>query len=326
MKTNMTEKDKRLLFILAVGVIIVAIGYWGVRPQLKKYIELETKIAQQEEEKSINQLKIANAANIEMQADDYEKKIAEKKDEFYQIMNSSEIDRMMTQMAIEEKLEVYDLQFTIPDIHSGREAYQYSELFERQQQLKKEYLEAQETDVEADNTMTQLSEDGTTEKTSSEKKSKKDVKNLFKSEEKQQVMDEVMGGEEGGYQPNTEIYAVPVTMTVGGDIANLNRFIDKIVTNDKRILFVGYSWGEFREIVRRDAEGNIIGKDTTVVETTDSGDEGVSAEELTDSKLEVVIRKSLTVRLEIYMCDTTDVASDGDAGMDVDNGEEEVTE
>ena len=326
MKTNMTEKDKRLLFILTVGVIIVAIGYWGVRPQLKKYIELETKIAQQEEEKSINQLKIANAANIEMQADDYEKKIAEKKDEFYQIMNSSEIDRMMTQMAIEEKLEVYDLQFTIPDIYSGREAYQYSELFERQQQLKKEYLEAQETDVEADNTMTQLSEDGTTDKTSSEKKSKKDVKNLFRSEEKQQVMDEVMGGEEGGYQPNTEIYAVPVTMTVGGDIANLNRFIDKIVTNDKRILFVGYSWGEFREIVRRDAEGNIIGKDTTVVETTDSGDEGVSAEELTDSKLEVVIRKSLTVRLEIYMCDTTDVASDGDAGMGVDNGEEEVTE
>ena len=324
MKTNMTEKDKRLLFILTVGVIIVAIGYWGVRPQLKKYIELETKIAQQEEEKSINQLKIANAANIEMQADDYEQRIAEQKDEFYQVMNSSEIDRMMTQMAIDEKLEVYDLQFSIPEIPSGREAYQYSELYGRQQQLKEEYLAAEEADVSADTTMTQLSEDGTVDKSSDKKDDKS--KKTTGSSQKQQVMNEVMGGEEGGYQPNTEIYAVPVTMTVGGDIANLNRFIDKIVTNDKRILFVGYSWGEFREIVRRDAEGNIIGKDTTVVETTDSGDEGVSAEELTDSKLEVVIRKSLTVRLEIYMCDTTDVASDGDAGMGVDNGEEEVTE
>ena len=325
MKTNMTENDKRLLFILAVGVIIVAIGYWGVRPQLKKYIELETKIAQQEEEKSINQLKIANAASIEAQADDYEQKISEQKDEFYQVMNSSEIDRMMTQMAIDEKLEVYDLQFTVPDAPSEREAYQYSELYDRQQQLKEEYMAAQEADVNADTTMTQLS-DGNKDESSSDKTSEKTAKSLFTSAEKQQVMDEVMGGEEGGYQPNTDIYAVPVTMTVGGDIANLNRFIDRIVTNDKRILFVGYSWGEFREIVRRDADGNIIGKDTTTVDNASSGEDGVSADELTDSNLEVVIRKSLTVRLEIYMCDTSDVASDDDAETGVESDVEEVTE
>jgi hypothetical protein len=120
-------------------------------------------------------------------------------------------------------------------------------------------------------------------------------------------MSDVMGGEEGGYQPNTDIYAVPVTITVGGDVYDLEQFIAEINNLDKRALLLGYSWGEFREVVRRDPDGNIISSESS------TSSEGVSTDELSDANLEFVTRKSLTVRLEIYMCDTSEVASDTDA-------------
>jgi hypothetical protein len=121
-------------------------------------------------------------------------------------------------------------------------------------------------------------------------------------------MEEVMGGEEGGYQPNTDIYAVPVTMTVGGELDDLENFIDDIIHSDKRILFVGYSWGQFRDVIRRDSEGNVIEESSSV-----STDAGVTSEELEDETVEVVTKRSLTIHLEIYMCDTSAVATDTDA-------------
>ena len=69
-------------------VIIVAVGYWGILPQVKRYRALESKIEKEEDEKQLNQMKIANLGLIEMQAEEYEEKIAERKDEFYQIMKS----------------------------------------------------------------------------------------------------------------------------------------------------------------------------------------------------------------------------------------------
>ena len=128
----------------------------------------------------------------------------------------------------------------------------------------------------------------------------------------EELMMEVMGGEEGGYQPNTDIYAVPVTITVGGDIYDLEQFIDEINNLDKRALLIGYTWGEFRDVVRRDSEGNVISSDSTTSEATDSS----------DTTVEVITRKSLTVRLEIYMCDTSDVATVTDADMDAGTTEE----
>ena len=320
MKTTMTERDKKLLVGMLIGVIIVAIGYWGILPQVKRYNKLETKIEIEEDEKKINQIKIANAGSIEMAADTYEEKIAEKKDEFYQIMTSSEIDRMMTQLATESGLDIYELSFNMPETPSGREAYQYSELYKQQQAAKSEAEEEEEEDEEID-------EEKDEEKDSSSSSSDNKSKSKKKGPTKAEIMSEVMGPEEGGYQANTDIYAVPVTMTVGGDLSDLDNFVEKIISIDKRVLLVGYSWGQFRSIVRRDANGNIItesdptaegeGGSTMSKETTDDGEIITSKVESTETipgeTVEIVTKKSLTVKLEIFMCDTEDVASSGDA-------------
>ncbi|MBQ8951116.1 MAG: hypothetical protein IJ065_08210 [Eubacterium sp.] len=306
MKTTMTERDKKLLLWMFIGVIIVAIGYWGIRPQLKKYTELGKKIEKQEDQKKLNQMKIMNLSGVEIQAEEYEKKIAEKKDEFYQIMTSSDIDRMMTEIAVDNSLYIYDLRFTMPQSPSERMAYQYSELYQQQMAQKAEY-------------QTGLAADGTTVVGNEDSDKESDSSGAATTDSSMILMD-AFGDEEGGYQPNTDIYAVPVTMTVGGELSDLENFIDRLIHMDKRCMLVSYTWGEYRDIVRRDANGNIIRNAVEIA--PDTGEEGVSEEEL---KADNVVRKSLTVRIEIYMCDTSDIVTEpADSGIE--ESADEVTE
>ena len=299
MKTNMTERDKKLLVGMFIGVIIVAIGYWGILPQFKQYRALAEKIEKEEDTQKLNKMKLLNVGTIEIQADNYEEKIAERRDEFYPIMSSSEIDRMMTQMAVSHGLSIYDLSFNMPTSPTSRLAYQNSSLYTWQLQAMSEYSPSEDTMTDTDllSATTDTGDDADAPTTS--------------NKTEQDLMNDAIGGEEGGYQPNTDIYAVPVTITVGGDVYDLERFIEDINTLDKRALLLGYSWGEFRDVVRRNSEGNEVS--VTSDSSAESTEEGVSSEELADTTLEVVTRKSLTVRLEIYMCDTSDVSTTTDA-------------
>lgn len=302
MKTTMTERDKKLLVGMLIGVIIVAVGYWGILPQVKQYRALSSKIEKEENIKKLNKTKILNKGTIEGQADNYEQLISERCDEFYPIMNSSEIDRMMTEMATDNNLNVYDLNFNMPSDPTARLAYQNSELYLWQQDMIKEYNSGKKESSSSDD----LLSDSSGEKDDKENSSKKNSK----EETQQDVMKSVMGGEEGGYQPNTDIYAVPVTITVGGSIEDLERFMEHLNSLEKRTLVVGYSWGEFRDIIKRDLDGNIISSTSS---ETDNSVDATSSNDSDAVTVEVVTKKSLTVRMEIYMCDTSDVASSTDA-------------
>lgn len=302
MKTNMTERDKKLLVGMFIGVIIVAIGYWGILPQIKQYKALEAKIQREEAIQKLNKTKILNAGTLEIQADDYEARIAERKDEFYPIMTSSQVDKLMTELAVDNDLNVYDLSFNMPSSPTSRVAYKNSSLYTRQQQMMAEYTPSETTDTSSSDDL--LAE--TTEATDSKSKKSDNEKVKMPTETEEDIMAAVMGGIEGGYQPNTDIYAVPITITVGGEISNLENFIEQLNNLDKRALVIGYSWGEFKDVIKRDADGNII--------STTAGMTGATSSVAEDgSSVEVVTRKSLTVRLEIYMCDTSDVATTTDA-------------
>jgi hypothetical protein len=251
-------------------------------------------------------MKIMNLSGVEIQAEEYEKKIAEKKDEFYQIMTSSDIDRMMTEIAVDNSLYIYDLRFTMPQSPSERMAYQYSELYQQQMAQKAEY-------------QTGLAADGMTVVGNEDSDKESDSSGAATTDSSMILMD-AFGDEEGGYQPNTDIYAVPVTMTVGGELSDLENFIDRLIHMDKRCMLVSYTWGEYRDIVRRDANGNIIRNAVEIA--PDTGEEGVSEEEL---KADNVVRKSLTVRIEIYMCDTSDIVTEP-ADSEIEESADEVTE
>lgn len=277
MLKNISDKDFKLLLFMFLVVVIVGIGYWGIRPQLKAYSEMQEEIDEVEAEVELNEMKEMNLGFVTVMATDYEKKIAERKDEFYPIMKSSEVDQMMTSLAAGSNLEIYDLRFTMPTKPTERMAYANSELYKTQMQQKSDYLAKQAAEMEDEDDLESLAKQAEEDVKGSKKKDDKK-----KKEEKQEVELDVFG-EEDGYRPNTDIYAVPITMTVAGSKADLDRFINKIIDMDKRSLLLGYTWGEYKYIVRRDAEGNVI---PSSVDPEDG-----------------VVRKTLTVRFEIYMCD-----------------------
>ena len=298
MKSNMSSRDKTLLTVMFIIVIVVSIGYWGIRPQLKAYVGLQEKIEKEVYTKKLNQQKITNLGFVEESVNDYEKKINDRKDEFFPVMTSSEVDRMMTEMALDEKLDIYDLSFRMPSKPTERLAYRNSELYKVQQQQIKDYNKSIDELEEDDE------DDSDDDSDSKDDKKSKDSKKTATD-----ITDQVFPDEEG-YQPNTDIYAVPVTITVGGDLKNLEAFLDSVMSIDKRYLLTSYAWGEYREIIRYDADGRIISaKEATGNETEakiKNTEDGV--------KVEIVTKKSLTVSLELYMCDMSIItASETDA-------------
>ena len=310
MKTNMTERDKKLLFGMLIGVIIVAIGYWGIIPQIKAYSDLEAQIEKEEETQKLNKLKISNSSLIEMQAEEYEEELAKVKDDFYQIMTSAEVDQMLTGLATKRELNIYELKFSMPTKPTGRMAYVNSALYQRQLESKKEYQDAQDKANSASNKKT-TEETSTEDSTSTTSKSS----NTNSSKATSELMESINGGIVGGYQPNTEIYAVPVTITVGGEVSALENFLEELGQLDKTALLTSYTWGEYRTYVIRDANGNIIsstGSNGVTTAVTADGT-GVTAEQLVE---DTTVRKSLTVKLEVYMCDTSAVNADETEGTE----------
>lgn len=283
MLKNMSDKDLRLLVFMFLIVVVVGIGYWGIRPQIKAFTNMQEEIDEQQATAELNDLKVTNLMMVSTMADEYEEDIAKCKDEFYSIMKSSEVDQMMTAKAHNQNLEIFDLRFSMPDEPTERMAYQYSELYDEQRKARTEYEKSIMASVgtsEEDELLTGSSPKKEEEEDASSKKKKK-------KEIEEEVVTLDVFGEEDGYRPNTDIYAVPVTMTVGGTEEELHRFVNEIIDSDKRVLLTGYSWGEYRNIIRRDAEGNVIKSEYT-------------EEELKNMKV-------LTVKLEVYMCDTSDV-------------------
>ena len=295
MLKNISDKDFKLLLFMFLIVVVVGIGYWGIWPQLKTFVSMQDEIDEQEAEAELNDMKVMNMGFVSAMASDYEAKIKERKDEFYPIMKSSEVDQMMTSLAAGSNLEIFDLRFSMPKNPTERMAYKYSNLYARQLQQKADY-EAKlmaEMGEESEDEWESLAEEAEAD-TKGKKKEKKG-----ESVENEQVSLDIFG-EEDGYRPNTDIFAVPVTITVGGRMADLDNYINRLQNLDKHALITGYSWGEYRYVIRRDAEGNII---PSSVDPEDG-----------------IVRKTLTVRIELYMCDTTNLEAQ------VPEGVEEVSE
>ncbi|MBQ8923957.1 MAG: hypothetical protein IJ053_04095 [Lachnospiraceae bacterium] len=246
MKVEMTERDKKLLVFLSIFVIVVCIGYWGIYPVVKDIGEINTKIQEEEDLKDLNEFKVSQLPLIEGETADMEEKIAEVKETYYDIMDSSEVDKYFTNMVLDFGLYSYDLSISMPNDTTDLEPYQYSR-----------------------KALGMPDEEYYGEDTSSE-----DLLSLDDDEEDSEDLFE----DEDNYS-TTGIYTVGITMKLGGTETDLIEFIDYLSGIDKKLRVVNYSWSEERSIQ--------YGSD--------------SEDELGD--FEIVTNKTLTISLEIYMCE-----------------------
>lgn len=252
-------------------VVIVGVGYWGIYPQIKAFIKLETKIANEEVKKSINEQKVANLGFVEAQCEEYENSMAVNKEKFFDRMTEADIDLLLTGKAIKNKLESFSLNIDIPDTPSQRRAYIYSDLLAKQMEWESQAKASEKafSDTEEEDELLGL--------TGNNKK---------KNEEEETVVVEenidVFGNiDEVGI--NNDIYAAKVTMVLGGDRKNLEAFLEEIMNSDKEILITSFAWSKYR--VQRTKDGVILNDIQNVAE------------------VEVVELDALTITMELYMCD-----------------------
>ncbi|MBP5276817.1 MAG: hypothetical protein J6Z07_08495 [Lachnospiraceae bacterium] len=276
MKNSLSRNDKRLLLFMFLFVVIVGIGYWGIFPQIKAFRTLEKDIAREEALQAVNEQKVANEVFVESQCKEYEEMMSKDKDKFYDMMNEADIDLLLTSKAIKNKLESFNLNIDIDSEPSDRKAYRYSELYEQQQVWERERAIAESMESESE-------EDEILEDFSGSKKKKNS------DEEEEEEIDETVDifGNSELVGANTDIYAAKVTMTIGGDRANLEAFLKEIMESDKEILITSFAWSKYR--VQKTKQGVIV---------TDKNKNSLKAEDY-----ELVELDALTITMEIYMCD-----------------------
>jgi len=279
MKSNMSQKDKRLLLFMFLFVVVVGIGYWGIIPQIKQYNKLEAEIEEQEALKSINEQKVANYIFVESQCDEFEANMAEDKEKFFDRMKEADVDKLLTNKALKYQLESLNLSIHIDSQPSARMAYRYSDLYSQQIQ----WAEERKNEAKA---LAQTDDDLLSGATDSKKSDKDDDK---EDKEETSVEYEVVDifGNTDTVGVNNDIYAARVTMTLGGEKANLRAFLQEIMDYDKEILITSFSWSEYR--VQKPKDGLVITAE--------------NRNQLKARDYDVITVDALTITMELYMCD-----------------------
>ncbi len=214
MKIELTERDKKLLTFMGVFVIIVIIGYYFIIPQLNKAGEYNDEIEEQELLQSVYEQKVMALGDVEVNNIELEKLIESAKDNYYPMMESDEIDNLVTNTVIEKYgLKAYDLTISEPTL-AEIQPYVYSrKAITGESDAKERALHAAAPII---------SEDG------------------------MELFDEF---EDTDYSMETDIdysstagtvgiYMVSINMRLSGDMDNINKLLDDLALSDKKLRLV----------------------------------------------------------------------------------------
>ena len=100
MTLKLTERDKKLLVILAVFVLIVGVGAGVLMPLLDKGQELQEKAADARIEQQEREQKVVSLPVLRDRESTVLSNIEEMRKDFYPVMKSMEIDKMLTELGL----------------------------------------------------------------------------------------------------------------------------------------------------------------------------------------------------------------------------------
>lgn len=213
MKLEMTDRDKKLLIGLAIGVIIVCFGYWGIFPIIMDMQDIDDDIMVQSDLEQLNSMKIAQLVGLEMDNQTYEEEILEARANFYKMMTSDQIDKEFTEKALEHNLLIYDMTITMPMAPAELLPYQYS----------RKALYGDEEDIEGDEVWGEASNDIV---------SSDDI--LFSDMEEEN---------------NTGVYCAAVSLMLSGSSNDLQDLMEELVKEGIKIRMCSFSYERSREVV-----------------------------------------------------------------------------
>ncbi|MDO5155039.1 MAG: hypothetical protein Q4D51_03645 [Eubacteriales bacterium] len=246
MKYEMSERDKKLLIMLSVFVIVVGIGYWGIFPQIKSIREMDEQLKKEKQIQQKTELKLAELPMLLADVEDMEQSILDARKNYYQMMTSNEVDRYFTNMVLDYGLYSYDLDIGMPHETTKLEPYQFSA------KALGMVEEPEEVEVEEKSALEKVDEAAGIEADDEE-----DAEALFEEEE-----------------VDNGIYAVHVSMRLGGEMDRLKKLVDDLSNTDDKLRVCSYSYSQITDS-RQNENG----------------------------EMEIVGKNILQLTLEIYMCE-----------------------
>ena len=128
MTLKVTERDKKILLVLAVFLIVLGLIAGVLMPLMENTQKLGEEIAEAEVEKQEKEMKVAALPGMRSRMEKAEEELSAMQERYYPVMKSVEIDRMMTHTAVNCGIQVLDMDIKMPDFTSYTTLLNYGDI------------------------------------------------------------------------------------------------------------------------------------------------------------------------------------------------------
>ena len=126
LNSTLTARDKKLLYMLVFMVIIFLFGWYLIRPLYKKTVEDQEKIIVASSLQAANETKVIGLSSLKNLNDKFAADLSESTSDYYDYMDSSEIDKLVTSYILKQGLLARDLTIAMPNEYVSESPYIYS--------------------------------------------------------------------------------------------------------------------------------------------------------------------------------------------------------
>ena len=245
METKLTERDKKLLYMLGFIVIAFIFGWLIIRPMVVVINKTEESIAAADSLKRRNEFKVTGKSTASAVIERFSSDLDESMADYYEPMDSSEIDKMITSYVLGKGLYAKDLIISMPMQPVSENPYEYSkaaELAERRQSVADSGAYSSETDgtVSADSALGTLFE-----------YSQSPLEAY--TEARESMADTAASG----------VYCAEITVVMTGDPETEQALLDEVMYLPS-VRLTGFAWDDVAPVAVTDEEGV-----TEIVESSD---------------------------------------------------------
>ena len=128
MTLKVTERDKKILLVLAVFLIVLGLIAGVLMPLMENTQKLGEEIAEAEVEKQEKEMKVAALPGMRSRMEKADEELSAMQERYYPVMKSVEIDRMMTNTAVNCGIQVLDMDIKMPDFTSYTTLLNYGDI------------------------------------------------------------------------------------------------------------------------------------------------------------------------------------------------------
>ena len=128
MTLKVTERDKKILIVLGIVLVILGLTVGILMPLAEDTQELSEKITEAEIEKQEKEMKVVSLPGIRTREEQSQKDLAAMQDKYYPVMKIVEIDLMMTNTAVNSGIQVTNMDIKMPDFTAYTTLPNYSDL------------------------------------------------------------------------------------------------------------------------------------------------------------------------------------------------------